>query len=317
MQVSNQTAPATSKPSKANPPKASVQSPEFSIKSAPAKDEVTFSGRKDRIKRERKAQREKEAKLEAEKRIAPIREQALRVAVQTQPILADFLADQQGHPDSDLLALQFLKMGAHPNLKSKEHGYPPLSMATNFHQPVVMKALVKAGADPNLKSDNTEESALHIAVQNRDKGAFNFLLENGANPEAKDWQGDTPLFQALAQEETDFVEKMLNLDANPDAKNGIGNSLLLTAVGTGQKEMAKLILNKGGNPNVQDPQGVTPLVFALTQNNFELAHQLLKKGANPLLGDNDDFTPLQHVQVSGDAGMIALFNRYVLNQQNP
>jgi ankyrin repeat protein len=277
--------------------------PAFQSAAEQPKDQVTFSGRKDKIEREQEAQAE-DAFLVGD---------ALSIVMLHQPILADFLAREEGGEEIDSLALEFLKMDAPPNMKGTElggkaFGVPPLVLATQSGRHDVMEALIRAGADPNVKVDRDQMSALLSAVLKEDADAFNFLLENGANPEAKDAEGNTPLSEAVFLEQTDFVRKMLDLGANPDVKVPMNGSLLFTAARCKNAEIAQLILEMGGNPNIQNAHGETPLTVAVKTNNFRMARLLLKHGANPSLPDHDGFTPLNNVAIYGRRDMRALFN---------
>jgi ankyrin repeat protein len=266
------------------------------------KDQITFSGRK------KKAEQDLPAQGEANS----LGENALQIALFNQPILADLLSEQpEMGEELDFLALQFLKMGAPPDMKGGTWSAPPLSLATMYGKPAVMKALIRAGADPNVKVDNGKQSALHVAVLNEDEGAFNFLLKNGANPEAKDEDGNTPLRDAVNLGQLGFVKKMLDLDANPDGKNNIGDSHLSVAAMLNHHEIAQLILEKGGNPDIQDANGCSPLAVAVGDNDFKMARLLLKHGANPFLPNNDGVTPLQLAENQETPDMRRLLNRFM------
>ena len=88
--------------------------------------------------------------------------------------------------------------------------------------------------------DGNNRTALSWAAEAGNKAIVKQLLEKGADPEAKDLNGQTPLFYAVGNIEV--VKLLLEKGANPESKDRYGRTPLSRAVAHGYKEVVKLLM---------------------------------------------------------------------------
>jgi hypothetical protein len=111
-----------------------------------------------------------------------------------------------------------LERGANPNMRDEENA-SILQSAIRDDYPnklKIIKLLLVYGANPNSPTSDGSDTILGLAVQSSAKpNIIKLLLDYGANPNKKDIYGFTPLFSAVAEEETEIVRLLLNYGANP------------------------------------------------------------------------------------------------------
>ena len=99
-------------------------------------------------------------------------------------------------------------------------GRTALMSAVSNHNLEIARLLVQRGIDANA-ADKEEWTALHFAAQVRDGVMVGELVAAGAALEAKDVNGNTPLWRAVmaAQGRGDAIEALLKGGADPDQEN--------------------------------------------------------------------------------------------------
>ena len=145
------------------------------------------------------------------------------------------------------------------NLLMKVQWYAP-------HQQIkhrIVRLLVEGGCEVNMQNDSGE-TALFAAIQNQDTETMKFLLQAGSNPNQNSLYNKTPL--SYAASEASLLEVNLLLEAGADPN--IGHPL--TAVAhpetlvylQDKQEIVKQLITAGANINTVDPEYGTVLVIA-------------------------------------------------------
>lgn len=113
---------------------------------------------------------------------------------------------------------KLLKSLVHQSFDKTKKNFVPYLME-------MMKILVSNGADVNKKDTIRNRSPLHHAVELPSKLTTEplvYLIHNGANVNAKDINGDTPLFFAAGLNNNDAVRILISAGANTNIRNNAG-----------------------------------------------------------------------------------------------
>lgn len=91
--------------------------------------------------------------------------------------------------------------------------------------------LVSLGANVNLSDKGRRWSPLHFSARDQSVPISEILLKNGAVVDAKDSNGNTPLWRAImsATPDIDLLQLLLRSGADPTLQNNSGVSPLLLA----------------------------------------------------------------------------------------
>jgi hypothetical protein len=89
------------------------------------------------------------------------------------------------------------------------------------------------------------------------------LLEAKADTEAKDKDGQTPLFWAVRERHEAMVKQLLEGKANIEAKEEFGRTPLIWAASEGHEAMVKQLLEGKANIEAKEEFGRTPLYWAI------------------------------------------------------
>jgi ankyrin repeat protein len=166
-----------------------------------------------------------------------------------------------------------------------------------------------------------EVTKLLQAVLDEDEAAVATLLREGADPNEGDKFGDLPLVNAVSQDTTLGIVKLL-IDANAKLEvtnDETGSTPLVLAIAGGASGIARYLIERGADVNVAgDVSDVfgrqSPLILAAEANDVELVRILLARGADPnRFGDfhgralhsaaDDERTELLTVLVEGGANI--------------
>ena len=100
--------------------------------------------------------------------------------------------------------------------------------------------------------DGNGETALYAAVAGRDAGWTGHLLQQGADPNLATKSGDTPLIAAARIGFVDAAEALILNGAKVDEANRMGETPLIIAVQQRSSRMVKLLLDQGADPDRTD-----------------------------------------------------------------
>jgi ankyrin repeat protein len=130
---------------------------------------------------------------------------------------------------------------------------------------------------------------------------------------AEQWQGQTALFYAAAQNHADAVRVLAELGADVDTRSKrlefpefvfqtagmiyavqpVGEwTPLMYAARDGAIDAVRALADAGADLNLADPVGTTALTLAILNGHFDTAVALLEKGADPNVADDNGMTPL-------------------------
>ena len=124
------------------------------------------------------------------------------------------------------------------------------------------------------------EARLSDAVAADDAQAVDKLLQSGADAKAKDRYGFTALYFACEQGNPAIVKRLLDAGADPNASGPSGETALMTAARVGNMEVLRLLLDRGAAVNATDAAAhTTALMWAVRANHPEVVRLLLDKGA--------------------------------------
>lgn len=127
----------------------------------------------------------------------------------------------------------------------------PLITAARHGKTGVAQRLLDAGADPNGRGAR-DVTALHVA---NTAAMTAILLAAGANPDARDKDGETPLFGAARSGHLELVRLLIGAGAEVDALNGKRETALLQAGQRGVIDTVDYLLGVGANPDLPGGSG--------------------------------------------------------------
>ena len=140
-----------------------------------------------------------------------------------------------------------------------------------------VERLIEKGTNVNAK-DNDGNTPLYFAANNSHLAVAAKLLEHGTDVNAKDDGGNTPLHWAANNGDLAIVEKLIENKANVNVKNKDGNTPLHWSAGTGNLAVVEKLVEKGTNVNAKNNGGSTPLYLAEKRHYAEIADYLKSKG---------------------------------------
>jgi uncharacterized protein len=161
----------------------------------------------------------------------------------------------------------------------------PLMLAVSGgSKPSVVDALVKGGADVNRAAEGM--LPLNFALALRHYGIAGYLLDHGANVNGADpLLGSTPLmeyvmsFQSGDGEASAMLKRLLDTGARINARGPSGATALRLAVAIDQHDMVQALLDAGADPTLANEKADTPLMLAERKQQVETAALLRSYGA--------------------------------------
>ena len=145
-----------------------------------------------------------------------------------------------------------------------------------------MQALVQQGADVNAVDDDGD-TALYYALSNGDTDIVDLLLDHGANPNISGTSGN-PLHLAADQGWTGVVSSLIRHGADVDAQQAGGLTASMLAAGTSSTEPLRVLSAAGADLDRLDDDGDSALFYAASRGRVDAVSLLLQRGANPSPG---------------------------------
>ena len=167
------------------------------------------------------------------------------------------------------------------NIEARDHnGETPLFKAIEFGHDQVAEELIISGA--NLEIRNVfQETPLHFASLLNNTKIVQLLLERKPNlHEAKDRDGNTPLFKAIFAGLEQVAEQLIMSGADLTTRNNHQHGLLQLASCMGNTKIVQLLLERKPNLEAIDDDGDTPLCDAIIWGHYEIVKLLHGAGAS-------------------------------------
>jgi len=160
--------------------------------------------------------------------------------------------------------------------------------------------------------NNSRETLLHVIATKSYSLALNKLLANGANPNIKNFEGNTPLNNAIISRENGILLCIIPLlkITNLNIQNNVGDTAFHILLKNKTEGLIMTILsrfNKGAfNPNIQNSEGNTLLHIAAERNMDHVVQTLLLMGAKKNIKNNNNKTPSEIAEELGYIDVSAL-----------
>jgi ankyrin repeat protein len=137
---------------------------------------------------------------------------------------------------------------------------------------------LKQGADINTTFKDGTSTALTAAASSGDIELVRFLLKKGANPAGSAGFPNSPIYFAIAENQTAIVAALLDagVDQNYAWPGESGGTLLISAVQFGHFDVVKLLVNRGAIVNFTGNGKYSPLYRSIIYDRFSIFCLLLE-----------------------------------------
>ncbi|VVU95766.1 Ankyrin repeats (3 copies) [seawater metagenome] len=180
-----------------------------------------------------------------------------------------------------------------------EDGLAVIHIAAKIGLYNITKILIDTGCDIDIPSDVDQETPLHLCIKFKEIGTkkdhnniFSYLIQNNVNINCEDKNGITPLFLAVAKNDIEIVNELINLNANINTYSTLGKNILHYLCST-------------------------PLFFKLSSDNIGLIEKFVELGISLDEGDIYHRTPLhlacENLNYDYVKDIIEICNKYELN----
>ena len=166
-------------------------------------------------------------------------------------------------------------------------------------------SLIEKGANPEAKNANGE-TPLFSAAKTNDPAMTALIVKGGSSIKARDNFGSSPLHTAVRWDADASVRELVRLGIDVNAQNVAGKSTLSEAVLAGKLSTAKLLIDSGADINASDNTGRTILMDAIRSRNADVIAMLLSNKANPQIQEINGRNAYHEAVLTGDARIIAL-----------
>jgi ankyrin repeat protein len=191
-----------------------------------------------------------------------------------------------------------LAHGADVNGRNSD-GKTALSCAATEGHLAIARTLLEHHADMTLehRENNTEmgpgPTPLHAAARGFDPRMVELLLSNGANVNIPNYDGESPLFEAVEHGRLEATQILVAHGANVNLPNkSAGATPLFFASQYNDPSIMNILLTNGANVNVTNVDGETPLFAAIWRKNGPAVELLLDHGADVNVVSHNGNTPL-------------------------
>ena len=184
------------------------------------------------------------------------------------------------HKSKEMISL-LIEQRADLFVIEEESGFTLLHTAASKGYLWLVKILVESGLDVNAK-DKDGNGPLWRAGNKHEIGTY--LMENGADPKMENYHGNSPFnSNAVA---FDYIKDPKKKDEGKRTNN------IFEAIEKKDLTSIALLTVKKYDFNQLNEDGKTPLIYAIENNYVEIISLLVKNGAKTNLTDNDGNTPL-------------------------
>lgn len=157
------------------------------------------------------------------------------------------------------------------------------------------------------KTINELSLSLFKAVKNNDSVFINNLIDLGANINKTDYCGNTPLHIAAKSGNIKIVKILTNnKKCNIDKRNKNGETPLRMAMQCKHYNIVKILADKGASIKFFDRNGNGFLTMAITHENYEAVQLAIDKKLNINHGNHEDETALHYAANYGYIEIIKL-----------
>jgi uncharacterized protein len=133
------------------------------------------------------------------------------------------------------------------------------------------------------RDDATGDTALHIVVKHRDLVWTQYMIAKGVPIDARDRNGNTPLFDAAQLGFIDGEQLLLQVGASVDLANNRGETPLIAATQAHDIGSVRLLLQSGANPKETDHVAGMSAIDYATRDNRSAQILTLLKSAKPVV----------------------------------
>lgn len=184
-----------------------------------------------------------------------------------------------------------LKRGAKVDAQDTD-GQTPLMVAAKSGDLSIINGLLVYKANPNQQDHDGWTAAMHAVKLNEPK-IFRLLGKYKADFNLTNHDGLTALAMAVVDNKANALVAMLDNQANPDLKMGAAQyNALMLAVAKNNQQIAQTLLQYNANPNAINAAGLSPLMIAAHNNQDMMVSLLIKAGADTRAKDVDGKTAL-------------------------
>lgn len=211
----------------------------------------------------------------------------------------------------DMATVKKLIEGGLPAGSTNKNGVPLLLFVVEKGDEEVVKLLLEKGAAADVITPAKRFSPLHAAATSGKITLLKLFLEKGNDINAVTFDGLTPLFLAIYEEQVDAVRFLLEKGADPNLSKPSYNYPrsalpLALAISKSNRTIVELLIKHGADINAVD-NIVAPAYFeACTLPDSAMLQYFLDHGADPDKVSREGSTPLMWAAANGSLASVKL-----------
>ncbi|KAF7526553.1 hypothetical protein PCG10_003944 [Penicillium crustosum] len=197
-----------------------------------------------------------------------------------------FYAAIMGHVDIVRYLVKYFGEKLDPNAEGQQYGRGAFSIAASAERVDVVQFLLEwEVTDPNLQTHWKRQTPLFVAAENGHEEIVDLLVGcERVGLEIPDMHGTTPLGVATERNHEGIVRRLLtgSRRADPNARDENGQTPLFNAAFYGHIGVVELLLEAPGiDPQLGDTDGKTPLEVAMENGNQQVVEALRRYIGSP------------------------------------
>lgn len=203
--------------------------------------------------------------------------------------------------ESKKLVLELIKLGANPNIKTKEgktllhnfHKKHPVKSNYNYKEKLffapkkdysssinLIRQILNGKIEVSKTTDYSDSDDLYEEPE-KETSLWEILVGEGLDLNSKDLKGRTPLHDAVLNENLKLVREFIRLGGDINAEDNNGQSAMHFLVKefdekTGYQEIFDDLIRAGINLDAIDNDGNTALNIAISNHRFKFATRLIE-----------------------------------------